>query len=223
MVPNGVARLGLHQQSWSRLIHHPVPQYPRPSRAVSTDAKNPSDVSQMLGEPSWSVQSLLQSTDDSPLPKPSVTKKQLHHLLRLSALPLPASENEEARMMGDLEAQLRFVQAVQKVDTEGVEPLQSIRDESKAGEKLRMATVQSLRAEFSKEVVVGKRGRIIKKENLPPVDEESVTESDNRAQLLKELLRMKTEVDEEPVTNWNPLAQAPRRLGQYFVVETDKD
>lgn len=101
-------------------------------------------------------------------------------------------------MMKDLEAQLRFVQAVQKVDTEGVEPLQSIRDETKKGERENMVTVKSLKAEFEKEVVVGKRGRIIKRKHLPPIDEERLE-------------------------NWDPLAQAPRRLEKYFMVETEKD
>ena len=101
-------------------------------------------------------------------------------------------------MMEDLEAQLRFVQAVQRVDTKGVKPLQSIRDETIKGQKLSAFTVKSLKAEFDKEMVVGKRGRIIKRKNLPPVDEERLT-------------------------NWDPLAQAPKRLERYFVVETDTD
>lgn len=162
----------------------------------STEAKGPDDIAAMLAQPSWSVKSLLEPTHDS-LQEISITQKQLHHLLRLSALPLPESENEEARMIKDLQSQLHFVKAIQKVNTDGVKPLQSIRDETRRAELENTITVQSLKDEFDKEVVVGRRGRITKAE-VPPCDAEGVED-------------------------WDPLAQAPKKLGRYFVVETDKD
>lgn len=152
----------------------------------------------MLELPSWSTASLIGGDRDTATTELAITQKQLHHLLRLSALPLPKTNVEETKMIKDLEAQLRFVQAVQKLDTEGVEPLQCVRDETEQGERENMITVESLREEFDKELVLGKRGRIIRRKDLPPVEEEDMG-------------------------GWDPLAQAPRKVGRYFVVETDKD
>lgn len=101
-------------------------------------------------------------------------------------------------MIKDLEAQLWYVQAIQMLDTEGIEPLPCIRDETKQGERESMITIESLREEFGKEVVLGKRGRIIRRTDLPPVEEEDMGD-------------------------WDPLAQAPKKVGRYFVVDTDKD
>lgn len=169
---------------------------PWSARKSSTEAKGPEDIAAMLAQPSWSVKSLLEPTNGS-LQEVSITQKQLHHLLRLSALPLPESESEEVRMIKDLQSQLHFVKAIQKVNTDGVEPLQSIRDETKRAERENMITVQSLKDEFDKEVVVGRRGRIIKAENPP--------------------------CDTEGVVDWDPLSHAQKKLGRYFVVETNKD
>ena len=185
------------RRQWAKLI---LISIIRPTvwsvRKSSTAAKGPDDIAAMLAQPSWSVKSLLEPTDSS-LEESSITPAQLHHLLRLSALPLPKSESEETKMIQDLRSQLKFVQAIQKVNTDGVEPLQCIRDETKHAEEENMVTVQSLKDEFDKEVVVGRRGRITKA-HTPP---------DNT----------------EPVENWDPLSQAPKKLGRYFVVETDKD
>ena len=169
---------------------------PWSARSSSTEAKGPDDIAAMLAQPSWSVRSLLEPSND-PLQEVSITQKQLHHLLRLSALPLPESESEEVRMIKDLQSQLHFVKAIQKVNTDGVEPLQSIRDETKRAEQENVITVESLKDEFDKEVVVGRRGRIVKAENPP--------------------------CDTEDVMDWDPLSQAPKKLGRYFVVETNKD
>lgn len=152
----------------------------------------------MLESPSWSTASLLGGDRDTTTTELAITQKQLHNLLRLSALPLPKTNAEETKMIKDLEAQLRFVQAVQKLDTEGVEPLQCVRDETEQGERENMITLESLREEFDKELVLGKRGRIIRRKDLPPVEEEDMGD-------------------------WDPLAQAPTKVGRYFVVETDKD
>ena len=100
-------------------------------------------------------------------------------------------------MIADLQSQLRFVQAIQSVDTTGVKPLQSIRDETKEAEAEREITLATLKGEFDKEQVVGIRGRIKRGEDAPdPVNE---------------------------VKGWDPLAQASRKVGRYFVVDTAKD
>lgn len=183
------------QRRWMKLI--PIlSSLPRSLRMSSTGAKGPDEIAAMLAQPSWSVKPLLEPAKDA-IQEIPVTQKQLHHLLRLSALPLPVSDNEETSMIKDLQSQLHFVKAIQKVNTDGVEPLQSIRDETKRAERENMFTVQSLQDEFDKEVVVGRRGRITKPE-VPSGDAEAVED-------------------------WDPLSQAPKQLGRYFVVEADKE
>ena len=151
----------------------------------------------MLKEPSWSVKSLFESEGSAPAP--AITKKQLHHLLRLSALPLPESEDQEARMIKDLQSQLKFVRAIQEVDTEGVEPLRSVRDETKDAERENEITVTTLREEFDKQEVVGKRGRIRRRRDVPDA------------------------ARDEQANDWDPLSQAPKKLGRFIVVDTAKD
>lgn len=99
-------------------------------------------------------------------------------------------------MIKDLQAQLKFVQAIQEVDTEGVEPLQMIRDETEEAAMEDTITVDTLREEFAKEEAVGKRGRIRKNA---------------------------VEKERETMENWNPLAHARKTHGPYFVVNTAKD
>ena len=167
-------------------------------RPLSSASKPTDDFEEMLSKPSWSVKSLFEPDDSSP-PAPAITEKQLHHLLRLSALPIPRSEAEEAKMIKDLQSQLKFVQAIQKVDTGGVEPLQSIRDETKAAEMENEVTVASLQEEFDKEEVVGKRGRIRRRIDVPEV------------------------ARDERLGGWDPLAQASEKRGRFIVVDTAKD
>lgn len=102
-------------------------------------------------------------------------------------------------MIADLQSQLKFVQAIQSVDTTGVEPLQSIRDETKEAEIEDEITVATLQDEFDKEEVVGMRGRIRRKKRVPDSPR-------NRE-----------------VGDWDPLEQAPKKLGRFFVVDTAKD
>ncbi|KAL8747412.1 MAG: hypothetical protein Q9190_000716 [Brigantiaea leucoxantha] len=95
-----------------------------------------------------------------------------------------------------LATQLRFVRAIQDVDVEGVEPLQSISDETADGRKELEIGVEELREEFDKEEVFGKRGRIRRKGE-----------------------KVKEEEDE----NWDVFGGVKRRVGSYIAVETDKD
>ena len=186
------ARTGLYRQLFSAL-----PRIQGGCRLLSSTSQSPDDFEEMLKEPSWSVKSLFES--EGSVPAPAITQKQLHHLLRLSALPLPDSEEQEARMISDLQSQLKFVRAIQEVDTEGVEPLQSIRDETKDAERENEITVATLQKEFDKEEVVGKRGRIRRRPNVPDA------------------------ARDEQATNWDPVSQAPRKLGRFIVVDTAKD
>ncbi|MCJ1231703.1 hypothetical protein MMC12_008382 [Toensbergia leucococca] len=184
-------RFNLSQAS-PRAAHHRLQM----SRNLSSAAKDHAEIAAMLAKPSWSVQSLFEN-QVAPHSDTAISKTQLHHLLRLSALPLPTSEAEEASMIKNLESQLQFVKAIQQVNTEGVKPLHSIRDESEEAEKENEIGLETLREEFEKEVVVGRRGRIRKKKDLP--------------------------VDTTGVEGWDALAQAPKKLGRYFVVNTEKD
>ncbi len=72
---------------------------------------------------SWSARETLFSAKVSPS---DVSTEKLHHLLRLSALPMPLHHEEEMGMKKDLAQQLSFVQRVQKIDTSRVEPLTSL-------------------------------------------------------------------------------------------------
>jgi Asp-tRNA(Asn)/Glu-tRNA(Gln) amidotransferase C subunit len=104
---------------------------------------------------------------------------------------------EEQEMIKTLESQLHFVQAIQSVDTTGVEPLRSIRDETKEAEKENAVTLESMKEELSKEEVVGHSGRIRRKKSAA------------------------AETDE--ASNWDPLALASKKIGRYIVVETGKN
>lgn len=97
-----------------------------------------------------------------------------------------------------LQSQLRFVRAIQEIDVDGVEPLQSIRDETAEGRKEMEIGLEELKEEFEKEEVVGKRGRIRRK--------------------AEELV-----VEEEEDEKWDVFAGVRRRVGRYIAVETDKD
>jgi Asp-tRNA(Asn)/Glu-tRNA(Gln) amidotransferase C subunit len=115
------------------------------------------DIDALLSKPTWSVRSLL--PDPEAPPSEEITPAKLHHLLRLSALPLPKSPEEEAEMLKTLHSQLHFVKDIQKVDTEGVEPLQSIRDETEEGIKDITIGMKELEEAFEKEEIKGRNKR----------------------------------------------------------------
>ncbi|KAF6240717.1 hypothetical protein HO173_001389 [Letharia columbiana] len=170
-------------------------------RTLSSTTKPSDDLEALLAKPSWSVKSLFTPPNSASTPTPQITQKQLHHLLRLSALPLPTSIAEESRMISDLQSQLQFVKAIQEVDTEGVEPLVALRDETEEGERERTIGLEAMRGELEKEEVVGMRGRIVR----------------------KKAAEAKGESGKEGGEGLDLLAQAPQRLGRYVVVDTAKD
>ncbi|KAL9067577.1 MAG: hypothetical protein Q9161_006766 [Pseudevernia consocians] len=172
-------------------------------RTLSSTTKPPDDLEALLAKPSWSVKSLFTPANTAAGPAPEITQKQLHHLLRLSALPLPTSPAEESRMISDLQSQLQFVRAIQEVNTEGVEPLVALRDETEEGEKERTIGLAEMRGELGKEEVVGMRGRIVRRKGAE--------------------VKGKGEGEKDKGGDLDLLAQAPRRLGPYVVVDTAKD
>ena len=160
-------------------------------------ALNPKEIEEALNKPSWSVRSLVQSNTQA-TGKATVSQKELHHLLRLSALPLPANKAEESDMIKTLESQLQFVNTIQTVDTTGVKPLQSIRDETDEGMKENEITLESMKGDLDKEVVNERSKRIRNGKNWGK----------------------RIEAEEED--HVDPINLAPRKVGRFVVVETDK-
>jgi Asp-tRNA(Asn)/Glu-tRNA(Gln) amidotransferase C subunit len=162
-----------------------------PKRKVETPKI---DVDALLSEPTWSVQSLLPTQEQS-LEEYPIAIKHLQHLLRLSALPPPNTMQDEAELLSTLASQLHFVKEIQKVDTTGVEPLRALRDETLAAESNDEITLDSLKDALAQEDIVGrqyKRIRRRQKSSSPPDDSE----------------------------RWQPLNHAQRRVGKYFTVDT---
>ena len=180
---------------WGLVWTHPKSRLPLRAWKTTSAPLRSDQIAEMLANPSWSVKSLSTTSDESE-PGAIISQKQLHHLLRLSALPLPTTAEEEAGMIKTLESQLHFVRAIQSIDTTGIEPLQGIRDETKEAIKENTVTLESLRADLEKEEVVGYSKRIRRKKNLEPLWEEA--------------------------NEWDPLALASKKIGRYIVVETGK-
>jgi Asp-tRNA(Asn)/Glu-tRNA(Gln) amidotransferase C subunit len=160
------------------------------------------DITSLLATPSWSVRSLNPNRSSPSVAEDEITPKKLYHLLRLSALPLPRNKEEEDSMLATLHSQLHFVQDIQKVNTDGVKPLQSIRDETVTGTKEMTISMESLKEAFSKEEIKGRNRRPRRRRN---------DTSANRTQ---------------GVEDWDSLSTATdiieRGGGRYFVVRSGK-
>lgn len=153
------------------------------------------DLEELLAKPTWSVESLLPPKDRAP-DAPKISTEQLHHLLRLSALPLPKTSEAEKKMLDTLAAQLHFVGEIQQVDTTGVKPLRAIRDETLEAEEEQTIILDTLKDALAKEKVIGKHYKRIQR-NTDPVDAKDVEE-------------------------WDVFGSAERTVGQYFVVESER-
>ena len=164
-------------------------------RYVGPAAENTQEIERMLAKPSWSVGSLFESETSDRTGDDCVTSKQLHHLLRLSALPLPEGRAEEEDLLNDLGSQLQFVKAIQLVDTEGVEPLVAVRDETEEGQQEAEITFDTLRDEFDKEEVLGER-RCIRR-------------------------RSEAKAKEKDLESWDVLACAPKTRGRFIALEKE--
>jgi Asp-tRNA(Asn)/Glu-tRNA(Gln) amidotransferase C subunit len=164
------------------------------TRTIANDAmKQQIDIDELLSKPSWSVASLLPKTNATdPL---EVSSEQLRHLLKLSALPPPKDDAEEANMLKTLSSQLHFVKEIQKADITGVEPLQSLRDETAEGEQNSELGLEALKEALAAEDVRGKfHPRIRRRRD-----------------------RVEVKKDE-----WNVLGTAGKKTGRFFVVEGGK-
>lgn len=164
------------------------------ARNYSSSNYTSDEIASLLARPTWSARYLLPSTSRTSK-SPSITPQKLHHLLRLSALPQPADEEEEAVLLETLESQIHFVKQVQHVDTTRVEPLRSIRDETDQAVKESTIGLDDLREAMAKERVVGRSRRIHR------------IQTDKDANL-------------EPEWDGNALGYASKTVGEFFVVQT---
>ncbi|KAL1648829.1 hypothetical protein SLS58_002009 [Diplodia intermedia] len=165
------------------------------ARRTSASASTAKDIEALLSKPTWSVKTLLPA-DAPTADAPTITPKQLRHLLNLSALPEPRDEAEEARMLKTLRSQLHFVRAIQEVNTEGVPPLRAIRDETRTAEDRTKVSLRSLKEALDQEEVRGKHYKRIERKEGP--------------------------VDTKGAEDWDVLAHAERKAGKYFVVDSGK-
>lgn len=99
-------------------------------------------------------------------------------------------------MLKTLEAQIHFVKEIQRVDTTGVEPLRSIRDETPDAEKEMTIGLEQLKDAMAREKVSGRRRRI---QRVPG-------ERNGRP--------------DRSAWDGNALGSASKTKGPYFVVET---
>lgn len=190
-----------YSQAWHRSIA-PCPRISaryessgQGAEARQTKGIHPDELEQLLAEPTWSVESLLPPKTRAP-DAPQISSQQLHHLLRLSALPPPETQEQEQKMLDTLAAQLHFVGKIQQVDTADVRPLRAIRDETAAAEEEQTITLETLKAALSKETVIGKHHKRIQRDTTP--------------------------VDAKADEDWDVLGSAERKSGKYFVVDSER-
>lgn len=95
-------------------------------------------------------------------------------------------------MLDTLHSQLQFVRAVQRVNTDGVEPLRAIRDETADAVRENTIGLEQLKDVLAREALVGH---------------------------YKRPKRVKEKVESE-AEKWDALSTASRKAGKYFVVES---
>ncbi|RKF62416.1 putative duf726 domain-containing protein [Erysiphe neolycopersici] len=143
--------------------------YPKKKQQHSTNEEDIID--KFLCTPTWSTRDEYgpppqKNTIDSldSLNPISISDEEIQRLLRLSALPPPNDSHQLQILREDLKSQLAFVRKVQSVDTEGVEPLVCVRDETTAGLRDSTITLDDLKDALSKEYQTGKCQRPRKRE-----------------------------------------------------------
>lgn len=99
-------------------------------------------------------------------------------------------------MLNTLSSQLHFVKAIQQIDTTGVEPLRSLRDETSRGEMENTYDMESMKDALAQEEVVGKWHKRIRRK--PHRDKDGRTKS---------------------AEDWDVLGGAERKVGKFFIVE----
>lgn len=97
-------------------------------------------------------------------------------------------------MLKTLESQIHFVKEIQRIDTAGIPPLRSIRDESAEAVQEASIGLDNLKEAFGKERKVGRSKKIERahpEKNIPPDD----------------------------AWDGNALNTASKRIGKYFIVD----
>lgn len=131
--------------------------------------KNNPEITALLATPSWSVRSLLPPKENntavsSPTnPESEITREKLHHLLRLSALPLPKTPEQESALLSTLRSQVHFLSEIRAVDTTGVKPLVAIRDETDESREERTIGLEDMMPWLNLEEKIGRNGRVRRK------------------------------------------------------------
>ncbi|KAK5005913.1 hypothetical protein LTR39_005801, partial [Cryomyces antarcticus] len=97
-------------------------------------------------------------------------------------------------MLKTLGSQLRFVEEIQQIDTTGVEPLRSLRDETPEAQEEAEIGLAGLKDALAQEESLGKHHRKTRRKTTPPVDAKDAED-------------------------WDVLGSAQRKVGRYFVVE----
>lgn len=131
--------------NWVRIHHDPLPTRVYPSDAIARIIPHKA--------PSWSVSSLLPTEDDIKSASSEITREKLHHLLKLSALPLPKTKAEEQKLLHTLRSQVHFVKQVQSINTDGVKPLVCIRDETTEAKEEDTITLDKMKPWLEREDV----------------------------------------------------------------------
>lgn len=186
------AVLSLRPDKHPRYYHETHTRHGEESRPTTVD------VEAILNKPEWSVESLLPGSNHA-VGDQAITSKQLHHLLRLSALPPPKDIQEENKMLSTLSAQLHFVKEIQKVDTTRIPPMQSLRDETKSGRVTGTIGLAELQEALAKEEVKGSYYKRTRRQKEGGVEDKNEAE------------------------NWDVLGCAEKKVGRYFVVEGGKE
>lgn len=175
----------------------------------------------LLSTPTWSTRSLLPPTPTSPSHPEQEQQPEneeeinLPHLLRLSALPQPTTPSQSAKLLDTLRAQLHFVRAVQAVDTAGVEPLRSIRDETAAGRAEAAVTLDTpqIRAALAEEEAYGRWKRPRRRRRAIAEGSGSKGDGDDGHAVQGPL---------KGVEDWDVLGSAEEKVGEYFVVRSGR-
>ncbi|KAF7925927.1 hypothetical protein EAE99_005962 [Botrytis elliptica] len=164
-------------------------------------SRQQTNIDELLSKPTWSVRSLLPSPNEKPAEE--ITVKQLHHLCRLSALPLPKTPEEEKKLLDTLHLQLHFLRDIQKVNTEGIEPLRSIRDETLEAEAHESIGLQT------KEIQEALKKEEYKGRNKRPRRQQGIA------------------IDTQGVEEWDVTGTATEKVefggGKYFIVKSGKE
>lgn len=125
-------------------------------------------------------------------------------------------------MLQTLESQIHFVKEIQSVDTSGVAPLRSIRDETEIGQRKATVGLEDVESTLGLEKRVGMMQKIRRTKGGEP------TYPDGREVRSGKKVNKKSssvEQDAQAGDNWdgNALQAASKREESYFVVRSPSD